>query len=1139
MSATRRGIHAKTLLVAVLGLVVTGTAFAHVHFVAQPEVSAAADQYATLTFPLSGEGSYRFEIVPPHGWTAVTRNGEVELRGDGFVSVTVRVPTFAPAGERSGTELRLLDGERLIASATGHVTVARRVEISLQVPDELTGSLGAPLTFDVVVGNEGNVADTLLLSARHCHWDVRFDSAAPTLEAGERRIVSVTLRPTTTVNSGYRQIFYLVATSDADPSVEVVTEVTSRFYLSGTSFGQRASDRPQLTLSVGAGVAVGLIAADGEVATSASYYVRPGLTGQLSDFVDGSLQTNRLAGTLADPFAEIPSSLALSLRGQDWDGSIGVSPQRYAVGFGADLAGWRVSADGSITPGHGVGAAARLESSDRALQVTARTSSLGGRRTDALMASYGTDLMDDLALTVGAGISGFAGLGDRGDYELALTLSQRLAWQNERYDVSQSYAGVPFAGLHTVGLSGGSRRLYPFGVRAQTAYSVSPVSSRWSSGVTLYGGPAPGLTIDVTGGVIVEGAGARSGVTWSVSPRLGYALRLPGGVSATFAVRYGHGGVLAGRGTSWDRYEAGMRVGYRDVGLAASAAYEVRRSDGADGPDASLRVSVQPEYVLTGDARLFASYRYEERTSPVARVRHELGVGWTHTWSPTVASRLEYERTFDMLGDASRERIGLSVGVMDVMTPGLHLSAGYAVTSRTSLLDFATPPTHDLRVGVGYAIPIVFDTPDALIELFGGRRGGEVHGVAFLDADRTGALGPADRPLAGLEIRIGSERTTTAADGSYRLRVAAGNHDISFPAGLPATMDLRGERTIVVVENERHELPLAFAPVVSLTVELFDDRDHGGVPGAAAAGIAYGGVVLDGPERRVVRTDASGRAIVSGLLAGTYAVAVSAAHLPSGYRATSEPVSVTLRPGERPTPVRLGAARPPRTVAHTFSTGTLAVLPRALQSSVAPGAEIELEALVQGDVERVSVTYGGGEAVFAPSGSSWRVHIRIPREAPVGPLELVVRAEGGGNSLVRPLYVNVVDRPPFAASGVVAAAGKDAHVEVVTLFRANEASLVMPEGDPVELASEDGYRWLATWRAPSEAGRFYGSLIVDGEELGQIAFSVFAPPESQRETGLDSEVDSAAARRDQDGVDDFDLAAAGQSSARREGREEQ
>jgi hypothetical protein len=138
--------------------------------------------------------------------------------------------------------------------------------------------------------------------------------------------------------------------------------------------------------------------------------------------------------------------------------------------------------------------------------------------------------------------------------------------------------------------------------------------------------------------VIVEGAGARSGVTWSVSPRLGNALRLPGGVSATFAVRYGHGGVLAGRGTSWDRYEAGKRVGYRDVGLAAAAAYEVRRSDGADGPDASLRVSVQPEYVITGDARLFASYRYEERTSPVARVRHELGVGWTHT-PPRSAAR--------------------------------------------------------------------------------------------------------------------------------------------------------------------------------------------------------------------------------------------------------------------------------------------------------------------------------------------------------------------------------------------------------------------------------------------------------------------------------------------------------------------
>jgi hypothetical protein len=595
--------------------------------------------------------------------------------------------------------------------------------------------------------------------------------------------------------------------------------------------------------------------------------------------------------------------------------------------------------------------------------------------------------------------------------------------------------------------------------------------------------------------------------------------------------------VLAGSGTSWDRYEAGLKLAYRDLGFAAAAAYEVRRSDGAASPDASLEASVQPTYALGSDAMLFASYRYEERTSPVARARHELGVGWVHTWSPTVASRLEYERTFDMLGDADRERLGLSVGVRDVATPGLYLSTGYAVTSRTSLLDFATPHTHDLRLGVGYAIPVVFDTPDALIELFGGRRGGEVHGVAFLDANRTGEFDPSDRPLSGLEIRIGPERTTTAADGSYRLRVPAGTHEVSFPVGLPATMDLRGERTILVVENERHELSLAFAPVVSLTVELFEDRNHDGTRDAGEEGIAFGGVALDGPERRVVRTDASGRAIVSGLLTGTYAVSVSADHLPSGFRNTTEPVTVALSTGERPAPVRLGAARPPRTVVQTFSSGSLAVLPRALQSAVAPGAEIELEALVQGEAERVIVGYGGVEAAFAPDGSSWRVRIRIPRGTPVGLLELEVRAEGGGNSLERPLFVNVVDRPPFAASAVVAAAGRDALVEVVTQFRAGEAWLVMPDGGPVPLFSEDGYRWLATWRAPGEPGRYRAALHVDVEALGEVVVTVVAPPASQAETGIDATSGLETAVTEQDDVHDDELAAATPPSEEREGRE--
>jgi hypothetical protein len=1092
-------------------------ALAAVHVVSEPEVSAPANQYATLTFPLGGTGSYRFEIAPPDGWVVVTRDGAITVDGDGFISVTLRVPAFAPAGERFATQLRLLAGERLVTSATGLVLVARRTQVGVHGPDELVGDLGAQLAFDVVVVNEGNARETVLLSARHTHWDVRFDSPETVLEPAERRAVRVTLRPTTTVNSGYRHIFYLVATPGSDPAAEVVSQVTSQFFSGGQPLDASATERPRLTLSLRAAAAAALeIDAQG-VSAGATYHVQPGLAGQLSDYVRGSLDTNRLAGSLTEPFEELPSSAALSLEGPNWDGSLSLSARRYALDVGVDLERWRVSAGGAWDPGRTIGASVRLERSDHDLQFFARTAGQPARRTDAVEASYTTELAERLTLTVGAGITGFADHGAQGGYEAALSVRQRLTWRDDAFDVSQSYAGVPFAGVHTIGVTGGSRRLYPLGVRAYAAYSASPVSDRWAGSITVFGRPAPSLTLDVTGGVTMEASAVRRGVSWSVSPRLIYNVRRPAGLAGTFSVRYGHGGAASGSGSVWDRYELGARLTYQRLAVTGTGEYEVRRSEGTATPEVTLKTALQSEYLVGADDLLFGSYRYEQSTWPVARSRHEIGVGWTRAWSTTIASRVEYQRTVDLLGDADRERVSVGLSVADVLTPGLALTAGYSVTSPTSLLDFATPLRHDLRVGVGYAVPIVFDTPDAVIDLFGGRRGGEVHGVAFVGADPGDAPTDGARRLAGLEIQVGPERTTTDEAGNYRVRVPEGTHALAFPTGLPATVRLLGAATIEVVENERLERALVFAPVVNLTVEVFEDHDRDGVRGLGESGIPYAGVVLDGPERRLVRTDGSGRAVASGLAVGTYRVGVSPDHLPNGYSATTPSASVTLRAGDRPDGLRLGAARAARTIVQTYSGDGLAVLPRSLQTSVAPGAEIELEALVQGTVERLSLIHDGVATHFSQEGSRWHVRYRIPPGTAFGLLTLSVLAEGGGARVERQLVVNVVDRPVIAAPGVIAAVGGEALLELETHFRAASASMTMPCGEVVPLDSRDGYRWSAIWRAPAEAGRFLARVSVDGQELGVVAISVLAPPPRERASSDAAAPTERAARGDGEG----------------------
>jgi hypothetical protein len=166
---------------------------------------------------LQGEGTYRYQVQAPGGWPVVGQGGQLELHGDGVVSITLRVPEQAPAGETFVAGVLLFDEDGATTALSGTVRVARTDAIRLVGPDELTGVLGQPVTFEVVVTNEGNAPDTVRLTARHTHWEVRFDDPAPRLAAGESRVVRGTLRPTTTVNSGFRHIFQVIATPEAAP----------------------------------------------------------------------------------------------------------------------------------------------------------------------------------------------------------------------------------------------------------------------------------------------------------------------------------------------------------------------------------------------------------------------------------------------------------------------------------------------------------------------------------------------------------------------------------------------------------------------------------------------------------------------------------------------------------------------------------------------------------------------------------------------------------------------------------------------------------------------------------------------------------------------------------------------------------
>src|SRR5690606_6480121 len=183
-----------------------------------------------------------------------------------------------------------------------------------------------------------------------------------------------------------------------------------------------------------------------------------------------------------------------------------------------------------------------------------------------------------------------------------------------------------------------------------------------------------------------------------------------------------------------------------------------------------------------------------------------------------------------------------------------------------------------------------------------------------------------------------------------------------------------------------------------------------GLRAADEAGIAFGGVVVNGPVRRAIRVDGRGNATVTGLVPGSYTVAPDPSALPARYRVTTEPVLVVVREGERPAPVTIGAGAPPPERVTTFTGNALVMLAR-VDPSVAPaGADVTVQALVTGIATDVVVEVlandrasaagdkeAGAVIVTVPLvnvGSRWAAVVRLPTALDVGSATLRVRATG-------------------------------------------------------------------------------------------------------------------------------------------------
>lgn len=157
----------------------------------------------------------------------------------------------------------------------------------------------------------------------------------------------------------------------------------------------------------------------------------------------------------------------------------------------------------------------------------------------------------------------------------------------------------------------------------------------------------------------------------------------------------------------------------------------------------------------------------------------------------------------------------------------------------------------------------------------------DLHGVVFEDTNNNGRFDPGEPPVQGVGLTLGYLSTASGSDGRFafrdapgdRLRLHSGDLASGYVVAPSTTLPARGRVVIPLVRT------------ASVTLDLFLDRDEDGERDSAedvGGGASVTITAANGWERTVIADD-QGRARISGLLPGHYAI-------------TARPASRTTRP---------------------------------------------------------------------------------------------------------------------------------------------------------------------------------------------------------------------------------------------------
>ena len=1063
--------------------------------------SGKPGEYVTLAFPVIGKGEYDFKLQAPDGWEPLSANRTLTLDGERTLVFTVRVPLEALADQVAVFKLVAAQAEVVKGDAQGSIRVAALGGLRMRAPDEVQLEPGDVVRMKVFVTNTGNAPDTVRLSDVRSLWRVALEPSSFALAVGESREVQVTLFPNQQFGRGY--IYLLRVRGESSLDADATNEVQVLFRFGAFQDANRSID-PQLNLGVRVSVTPSLTLAPAkEPSFGLDVDITPSLNGTLSDFAKGSLDPSGGFGWSSSEGFRFPSGVTLGVNFDQWDASLRTSGNELAFSINYAWKNWRLGGTISFLARQSLTFSATLTSlqENLGLQIYVSSSNgFSGARSDAVGADYQLPLSEALTLTVGATAVGSGGEGN--PYTVGLLASQSLRWQSDNLELFQSSSAAPFSGAYTLSAFGALRNTKPFGLRGSSSLAIiaaDPAQFTWRNTIIGNITPFDGLNIIASGGYTMTTQPSYS-VTWNAAANASYGFRIPGLLFGSADLGYSHVGVIEGQSQSSDAVTASLSISAGNLQFGIGGSFTYNAATLLSNALELTRANAQISYLFTSATVLSVRYTYDLRVSNVSSELHNLSAAWTQVWSSRFISNVSYTRTLSanfVDPNINSDAIGVALGFSDLLLEGLSLNVGWEWSSANgSVFNPAALSQHRFTLGFGFNLNLPFDTPGLIVDAFGGRRGGALRGVAFMDTNLNGKRDADEAVIPNLTIRLGRGLSvTTDASGRFELRSPIGKYALSFPSGLEAGLDLLGEREVNIALNQTGERNLGFAPVTSVDVTLYDDINNNGRRDADEVGIPYGGVRIEGPVSKAVRVDGNGNATVSGLVSGLYTVIPNPQFLPGDYLTTTAPVELRVAVPAVPAPVEVGAAIPPRAQDVTFEANNLALFANSPESTVPPGADVNLEALTQGKVDRVTARFGGVETPLQNVGGRWIVVLRLPPTTPFGATTIEVRAYAGTEQISFEVPITVVNAPLFITGSYRADINTTTAFELQTLYKvaAGALTVVFADGQRVVLTSEDGYRWRGQWKAPATSGRLEAKLF-DGERLlGTLNFVVTVP----------------------------------------------